>query len=252
MADSSSPLSFQWKHGTANMTDNGNVSGSTTAQLTIYNVGPADAGRYTVVVSNARGSVIGRPATLKLEGEGRPKITQQPQNQSATSGDDVSFYVQVASDTPCLYLWKHNGADLTDGGNVQGSASYNLTLYNVGPDDAGAYSVVVSNSKGSVSSRSVRLKLAIAPYIISEPTDQIYTGRPVSFSVRAGGTAPLRYQWYVNKGYYNVPLSNGHGVSGARSPHLVLSPGMVTVGAYYTVFVENAVGSVASDPAYVR
>jgi hypothetical protein len=54
------PLSYQWNH------DGRAIIGATSNSLTIANVQPADAGSYTVVVTNAAGSVTSTAATLKV------------------------------------------------------------------------------------------------------------------------------------------------------------------------------------------
>lgn len=53
-------LTYQWKH------DGVNVAGATQATLTVAHVAAADAGQYTVVVSNENGSTTSLPATLTL------------------------------------------------------------------------------------------------------------------------------------------------------------------------------------------
>jgi len=59
-ATGSSPLSYQWKFGAANL------SGATNATLTIQNVVLSEAGSYSVTVSNAAGSANSAPATLTV------------------------------------------------------------------------------------------------------------------------------------------------------------------------------------------
>ncbi|MGD1031461.1 MAG: immunoglobulin domain-containing protein [Opitutaceae bacterium] len=46
------PPSYQWQLNGSNLTDGGNIYGSSTATLTVTNVSEANAGSYTVVVSN--------------------------------------------------------------------------------------------------------------------------------------------------------------------------------------------------------
>jgi len=46
------PTSYQWRKGTTNLTDGGNLSGAMTATLTIANAQPADTGAYSVLVGN--------------------------------------------------------------------------------------------------------------------------------------------------------------------------------------------------------
>ncbi len=49
------PLSYQWQVDGANLTDGGNVSGSTTGTLTLSNVIEPSSGTYSVIVSNTVG-----------------------------------------------------------------------------------------------------------------------------------------------------------------------------------------------------
>jgi len=60
------PMSFQWQKNGAPLSDGGNISGATTATLNIANVGGADAGNYSVVVSNASGVVTSSVAPLAV------------------------------------------------------------------------------------------------------------------------------------------------------------------------------------------
>lgn len=55
-----SPITYQWRH---NGTD---ILGATNASLTITNAQPADAGSYTVVISNPAGSVTSAVASLTV------------------------------------------------------------------------------------------------------------------------------------------------------------------------------------------
>lgn len=60
------PFSYQWKLGPSDLTNGGNISGATSATLTIANVQPASAGSYTCVVTNAAGSASSSAATLTV------------------------------------------------------------------------------------------------------------------------------------------------------------------------------------------
>lgn len=61
---SGSPPVYQWRHNSVNLADGGRISGCHTSQLSIANVGSADAGAYDVVVTNDCGAVVSAPATL--------------------------------------------------------------------------------------------------------------------------------------------------------------------------------------------
>ena len=60
-AGSTLPLTFQWRH------DDTEIVGATKATLSITNVQMLDAGSYTVVVSDATGSVTSQPAPLDVD-----------------------------------------------------------------------------------------------------------------------------------------------------------------------------------------
>ena len=57
---------YQWRKDGTNLTDGGNVSGAATSTLTLTNAQMADAGIYTVVVTNLAGSATSSNATLNL------------------------------------------------------------------------------------------------------------------------------------------------------------------------------------------
>lgn len=62
------PLTYQWKK------DGNNIEGATTATLTISDAQAADAGSYSVVVTNQEGSVISNTATLTVNKPDDPNV----------------------------------------------------------------------------------------------------------------------------------------------------------------------------------
>jgi hypothetical protein len=66
MATGPSPLSYRWRKGAQPLTDGGHVSGATTSRLTISNATAADAGMYSLLITNAAGTVTSAGAVLDL------------------------------------------------------------------------------------------------------------------------------------------------------------------------------------------
>ena len=66
-AGGSTPLSFQWLKNSAPLTNGGNVSGATTAALTLTSVQTNDAGNFQIVVTNLFSSVTSIVATLTVD-----------------------------------------------------------------------------------------------------------------------------------------------------------------------------------------
>ncbi|MBI4663155.1 MAG: immunoglobulin domain-containing protein [Verrucomicrobia bacterium] len=145
-AAGTNPLAYQWKF------NENDLAGATSATFTLNNVQPANAGAYTVAVSNSAGSVTSAAATLAVTAPATPPaITQQPQSQSVTTGANVTFTVAATGTEPLSFQWKLNGADLP------GATSATLTLSNVQSANAGEYAVVITNAAGSATSSTAAL-----------------------------------------------------------------------------------------------
>ena len=122
-----------------------------------------------------------------------PSISAQPQNQTVTAGQPATFTVSVTGALPLSYQWRLNGTGLATATNAT------CTLTNAQPGDAGDYSVVVTNSYGATTSAVATLTVLVSPTILSQPEDQvILAGGSATFSVTAGGTPSLAYQWQYN------------------------------------------------------
>jgi glucose/arabinose dehydrogenase len=82
---------------------------------------------------------------------------------------------------------------------------------------------------------------ATTPTITSQPSSRtVAPGTPVTFSVRASGPAPLRYQWQ----------RNGVNISGATSQdYTIASPATTDSGARFRAVVSNDHGSTTSAEA---
>jgi large repetitive protein len=60
------PISYQWRRNGTNLIDGGNISGATTAALTLNNVQVPDGGSLDAVVWNSDGSITSSAATLTV------------------------------------------------------------------------------------------------------------------------------------------------------------------------------------------
>jgi hypothetical protein len=81
-----------------------------------------------------------------------PSITAQPASQSVSAGESASFAVSATGTAPLSYQWQRDGAAI--GGAT--AANYTTPPTTVA-DDSAAFSVVVSNSTGSVTSADAML-----------------------------------------------------------------------------------------------
>jgi hypothetical protein len=220
-------LTYQWRK------NNSNITGAT-APLYTFTAQSGSPGGYTCVVSNPAGSVTSDTAQLTLRLDA-PTIIQQPQDLTVRSGTTASFNVVVTGSTPLSYQWRKNGVNISGATN----ASYNIPF--ASDNDAGVYSVVVSNSVGSVTSSGATLTIAaVAPTITNPPQNQtVNQGSPATFSVTAVGTSPMTYQW----------RKDGVNISGATNNSYVISSATTTNVGAYSVVVTNSAGSAISSSA---
>lgn len=165
------PISYQWQENSTNLTDAGNLSGSSTRVLTFANVTAANAGLYSVIVSNSFGSVTSTPALLTVTSS-VPVITLQPAKQTVLSGATATYQVGAVGNFPLYYQWQLNGNNITDSTNIIGTTTTILTIANVSSVNTGTYSVIVSNSLGWVSSAGAVLTLSTLTNLYS------FTGGP--------------------------------------------------------------------------
>jgi hypothetical protein len=152
----SPPLSYQWRlNGT-------NIVGATNATLTLTNVQAPNAGSYSVLVSNPRGSVTSSTALLAIN-PAAPTIVAQPSNQNVFFADGATLTVAARGTEPLAYQWQFNGA------NIDNATNATLTWTNVQPANVGNYVVVVSNSVGHVTSQVVALMATPPPVCVTRP-----------------------------------------------------------------------------------
>jgi uncharacterized repeat protein (TIGR03803 family) len=206
-------LYYQWQFdsgsGPTNLTNGGGISGSATSALTINNVSPANAGAYSVIVSNAAGSVTSGSASLTIITGQAPAIVSAPASQTILPGATATFTVSGAGDAPLSYFWQLNGTNLAAGGNLSGSATSTLTIRSATVANCGGYSVLITNSYGSVTSTVAVLSLISGVTSPGVALETLY-----SFTTNAVGYLPFGGLIQANNGsfYGTTSYSGGEGL----------------------------------------
>ncbi|HEY5912439.1 MAG TPA: immunoglobulin domain-containing protein [Verrucomicrobiae bacterium] len=219
-------VTYQWRH------DGADLPGQTTALLVVPNITTNETGGYTVVVSNVFGRAESSVATLTVV---PISVTSQPTDRSAYVGESTTFFVDAWKSGPFSYQWRHDGADLP------GETNQSLTLTNLTLQQAGPYSVLVSNPYGSIESSNALLSVVdSAPALTSQPRDVVtWRGGSASFQVNATGSKPLSYQWRFN----------GNDLSGATDSAFAINNVTTNNVGSYSVTVSNALGKQVSQGA---
>lgn len=232
VASGTAPLTYQWsKNGSA-------IGGATSATYSIASAQTADAGNYTVTITNSAGSATSGAAALTVTASATaPTITTQPASLTVSTGTSANFSVVASGTAPLSYQWSKNGS------TISGATSATYAIASAAAADAGSYTVAITNSVSSITSSAATLTVsnsAVAPTITTQPAGtSVNAGNTATFSVVANGTAPLTYQW----------TKNGSAISGATSATYSVAGAQSADAGSYAVVVTNSAGSVTSTVA---
>ncbi len=230
-ATGTAPLTYQWRK------DGTNIPGAISSSYNIASAATADGGSYSVVITNAYGTVTSSAAAVTVTTAAIPAtITSQPVAVTRNVGDDASFSVAAFGSAPLAYQWRKDGVA------IAGATSATLTLSRVTAADAANYTVVVTGGGGATTATSAAAALAVntAPAITTQPVSvTTAVGQNVSFTVAATGSPTPLYQW----------SRNGVAIAGANSPTLTINNVALANAGAYTVALINDVGAVTSSAA---
>ncbi|HWD93332.1 MAG TPA: LamG-like jellyroll fold domain-containing protein [Verrucomicrobiae bacterium] len=165
-----------------------------------------------------------------------PLIFSGPASASFNSGQTAQFSVLADGAAPLSYQWL-NG--ITPIGNAT-NATYSFTCADA--DNGNQYSVIVSNSFGSVTSSPGTLTV-LASLQIDAPLTSITrnVGSSAAFEIVAEGAPPISYQWHNG---------DGSDIPGATGRVLWLTNVQLSADqSSYYVTISNPSTSIDSDPA---
>jgi pectate lyase len=202
-------LSYQWRRNGGNLTNSGTLSGATTATLTVSNVTTNGAGSYTVVVTNALGSVTSGAALLTVAANSAPTLSPIS-DYNLIAGATLTFTnaasdPDVGQDMSFTLLNAPNGAvvGLNDGVFqwrpviAQGGANYDL-------------SVVVADTGSPILTATQTFNVTVTPPVAPQ-IEILAAGIPLQLQI-AGDSGPD----YILQGSTN--LTDWSPVSVTNSP----------------------------------
>ena len=163
--------------------------------------------------------------------------TNLPADVSVVAGQPTTFTSDVFGSGPLSYQWLKNGT------NIPGATNASYTIPLVLTNDAGSYSMVVTNTISTNITRSTVLTVTGTPIVFTDtnqPLNQyIVQGRAVTLNVVASGSALVQYQWYQG----NNPIQDATNAS-----YSIAAVDFTNGGSYYAV-VSNPVGATNSRVA---
>ena len=176
-ATGTTPLSYQWRHNSTNLT------GATTSSLTFASAQTTNAGTYSVVVTNLYGTATSFSVLLTVLVP--PTINTQPAGQTVNAGSPITFTVGATGSLPLAYQWQLNNS------SIAGATLSSFSLLSAQSGDAGSYSVLLTNAAGSATS-------AVATLVVLLPAPPGILGGAVYgangvFQFNVGGAAGSNY-----------------------------------------------------------
>lgn len=208
-------LSYQWRKGSVNLVDGGNISGATTDSLVISNLQASDAGVYSCIVSSSCGSpVTSNDATLIVEPLPSPVITGNGEACPYTGG-----FIYSVTDIPGhTYSWN------VSGGTIQGPSVGSSIIVSWDSPGMGVVSVTESVSAGcSVSSPDFTVQITDTepPVIVNCPSDIVVSN--------TAGTCTAIVSWIEPEALDNCTLPANLLWTKSHLPGTIFNTGITTV-----------------------
>jgi hypothetical protein len=235
--------SYQWNlNGTP-------IAGATSATYVVANASSANAGNYTVTVTNGAGSVTSSVAAVEVGST----ITSNPASLALHPTQTGTFSVGAQGLSPFTFQWYQIASGGSTGVAIAGatSAVYTTPAVDLTYNGAKYYATVTDSCAGTpLNSTNAALTVTAAnvpPTIITQPIglDVPVASTTAAFTVVATGSGTLTYQWY------RIPAGQSVGtlVTGATSATYTLPATATTItndqDEYY-VLVSNAYGQAIS------
>lgn len=202
---------------------------------TVLRWGDASGGSPLPVpaLTNVFDIAAGQDHCVAIIGNGIPIVAHLLSAREVVAGSTAYVRLVAGGDRPLTYFWQHNGTNLGQ------SASPELILTNIQPNQAGGYSVTVQNTVGAAASAVTEITI-IPARVVRQPDHQTAMfSTTARFELDMLSYAPLRYQWYHGE----------KAIDGATNRALEIKAVTFEHSGAYWATASNEYGLVASDTA---
>jgi len=157
-----------------------------------------------------------------------------PASQTVLAGQPVTFSSDIIGSGTLAYQWFFDGTNA-----IAGATSPTYTIPSVLTNNAGSYSLQVSNSFSSVTTLSAVLTVSNTPVsITAQPVTTVAVeGTPVTLGVTVSATPAIRYQWFLG----------GTAIAGATNSTYTISSSLPANSGVYQVTISNPASTTNSS-----
>ncbi|WP_276363155.1 PKD-like domain-containing protein [Daejeonella sp. H1SJ63] len=220
------PVTYQWRKNGVN------VSGQTSATLSIAAVAFTDAGSYDVIVSNACGSSTSTAATLTVNSM---PVATVPANFTICAGANIAESSFSSTPSGATYTWTNSntaiGLPASGSGNVPA-----FTAINTGTSNISATIIVTpyfNNCAGPTSSYTITVKPQ--PTVILPAGFTVCAGATVSSSSFSSSPAGATYTWTNSNTSIGLAASGTGNVPSFTAVNTTTSPVTATITVTPTI-----------------
>jgi hypothetical protein len=152
------------------------------------------------------------------------------------AGQPVTFTSDILGSGPLFYQWYFDGATAIEGAT---NSTYSIPM--ILTNNAGSYSLLISNAFNSVTTRTALLTVSNIPVnIVTQPASQVAVeGNPAIFTVGVTGTPVIAYQWFFG----------AQPITGATNSTFTIADSSMTNAGTYDVQASNPAGTTNSTAA---
>ncbi|MFC2111163.1 immunoglobulin domain-containing protein [Bacteroidota bacterium] len=195
---------YQWYKDSTIMT------GYTNIQLNISAAAASDQGDYYCKATNECGDDSTNISSVIVDEE--PDITSQSSSSSVCENQSLTLSATASGAQPLTYQWYKNSI------SIAGATNNTYTISSVSTTDAATYVCRATNSCGYDESNGIVITVKTAPTLSSQTSStSVCQGSSTSFTVTAGGTTPITYQWYNSIGAIGSATNYSYAASTAEN-----------------------------------
>ena len=209
-----------------------------------------NSGNYTVVVTNAMGSITSLVASVVIVTN--PVIVVQPQGSTNTQGATYTLSVVVSNAANSLlsYQWYKTNYGSTNYTNGSWTTS-TLRLSALAASDGGGYYVIVTNLAGAATSLVARLSVQALPHIYNDLVDTNFAvGSNLNLSITTIAVGGV-YRWTKDNTNVSLTRTNVHVEWSDTNAVLWITNAQTSDSGIYKVYITNSVGPMSSTSARV-